>query len=275
LSFQGCVRKDRGRAAGFFLLLPVFLVFFGSFRSAFSDTAGDLIMGEACFMAGDFVRAAGYLEKVAASSGATQEGRALYLLGRVHLLTGDFRQSKEFFERAAEKLPPSAAGWMSLVGIGDALFGAGRYEEALRRYRFAVSEMPTDADAGVVEVKIALCHHSLGRHEESVRLLRDAMSSIPSLSGWVGREEDFFRSVSMAGIGPASPEKGHVTLLVGPVEGDPDLSCLTGLDVRLEKSWEGGEVFFHIGPLDDEIQAMILSEKIKSSCPFPVEMVVR
>lgn len=226
-------------------------------------------------MAGDFVRAAEYLENVAASGGATQEARALYLLGRVHLLTGDFRQSKEFFERAAEKGTRSAAGWMTLVGIGDALFGAGRYEEALRRYRFAVSEMPSDLDAGVVEVKIALCHHNLGRPEESVRLLRDALTRIPSLSGWVGREEDFFRSVSMAGMGPASPEKGHLTLLVGPVEGDPDLSCLAGPDVPLKKLREGGEVFFQIGPLEDEIQAMILSEKIKSSCPFPVEMVVR
>lgn len=226
-------------------------------------------------MAGDFLRAAEYLEKVVASGGAAHEARALYLLGRVHLLTGDFRQSKEFFERAAEKGPRSASGWMNLVGIGDALFGAGRYEDALRRYRFAVSEMPSDADAGVVEVKIALCHHNLGRHEESVGLLRDALSRIPSLSGWVGREEDFFRSVSMAGMGPASAEKGHLTLRVGPVVGDPDLSFLTGLEVPMEKSREGGEVFFRIGPLDDEIQAMILSEKIKSSCPFPVEMVVR
>lgn len=260
---------------GFLLFLLGSVVFPGLNGPAFSDPADDLILGEACFMAGDLVCAEEKLEDVAESGQARTVERALYLLGRVHLLTGDFRQSKEFFERAAEKDLRSAGRWLALVGIGDALFGAGRHEEALRRYRFALSETPPDVDNALVQVKIALCQYQLGRRREATALLGEVLTRIGPLSGWAGREEDFFHSLSVMGMGPSTSERDRFVLLLGPVEGNPDLSNLLGPGVPVKESRKGDEVFLEIGPLDDEVQVMILSESLKASFPFPVEIVTR
>ena len=233
---------------GFFIFLVGSIVFQGPYSPALSDPAEDLILGEACFMAGDFVCAGERLEGVVESGQAGRVERALYLLGRIHLITGDFRQSKEFFERAAEGDPGYSVRWMALVGIGDALFGAARHEEAIRRYRFALSEIPPDVDGAVVQVKIALCRYHLGRHREASALLGEALTRIQPLSGWIGREEDFLRSMSMMEMGPSPLAGERFFITIGPVEGDPNLEDIVGPEIPMRRIREGGGDLSRSGP---------------------------
>ncbi len=260
---------------GFVLLLAGSLVLAGFVGPVFPDSTDSLTLGEAFYMTGDLAGASGKLGEAARSDQASRAFRALYLLGRISLLQGDFRQSKEFFERAADIGRDSGRRWMALAGIGDALFGSGRHEEAVRRYRLAVGEASPGVDRAVIEVKMALCEHELGHQNEATARLGKALSKIPLLSGWVGREEEFYHSMSMIGFGAPASNGEKILLLLGPVEGTVPLYDLIGPDVPVKEVWKQGKVFLEIGPLGDVVEAMILSEKIRAASPLPLEILTR
>jgi tetratricopeptide (TPR) repeat protein len=241
----------------------------------FSDPIDNLTLGEAFFMAGDLAGASKVLGETAGSGQRDRASRALYLLGRISLLTGDFRQSKEFFERAADLGRDSGKRWMALAGIGDALSGSGRHEEAIRRYRLAMGEAPPGVDRAVIEVKMALCEHELGRGTAAAEHLGSALARVPLLSGWVGREEEFYHSMAMIGFGAPADTVEKVFLLLGPVEGDIHLYDLVGLETPVREVRRQGKVFLEIGPLGDAVEAMILSERIKAAFPLSPEIVTR
>ena len=81
--------------------------------------------------------------------------------------------------------------------------------------------------------------------------------------------------MDMMGIGTSPSEEGRFILLLGPIQGDLNLNHLVGPEVPVRELKKGGEVFLEIGPLEDEVQAMILSEGLKSSFPFPLEILTR
>jgi len=270
-----CGRKGSHPLSGFLLFLAAFLIMAGFVGPVFPDSIDNLTLGEAFYMAGDLTGASKKLREAAKSDQWNRSSRALYLLGRISLLKGDFRQSKEFFERAADVDQDSTKRLMALVGIGDALFGSGRHEEAIRRYRFAIGEAPMGVDRAVIEVKMALCEHESGRRNEAMARLSEVLTRIPLLSGWVGREEEFYHSMSMIGIGTSAAEGEKILLLLGPMEGDLHLYDLVGPEVPVREVWKQGRVFLEIGPLGDAVEAMILSEKIKAGSPIPLEILTR
>ncbi|UCG38053.1 MAG: hypothetical protein JSV00_07565 [bacterium] len=234
----------------------------------------DLILGEAHYMAGDLSAAAQRLSKAVNSDDAVQVQRAYYLLGRVSLLTGDFRQAKEYFERAADS-GNGGSRWKALAGIGDALYASGRHEEALRRYRIAQAAAAGGVDAAVMDLKMALCEHVLGNEAAARRQLGSALARIPVLSGWVGREEEFYHSMSMIGIEVSAKDEERIYLLVGPVRGDFNADEVMGVEVPVREIRKGGRSYLEYGPLADEVEAMIFSEKIRGAFSFPVEIITR
>ena len=224
-------------------------------------------------MSGNLVEAAQRLSNAAGSDVPTQAQRALYLLGRISLLTGDFRQAKEYFERSADIQGARTAGrWMALAGIGDTLYASGQYEEAIRRYRIAQGGAGKGKEGAVIGLKIALCEHAMGRESEALDHLRAALIKIPVLSGWVGREEEFYHSMATVGLHP--PEQAEMRLYVeaGPVKGDFRVDEIVGPEVVVKEVRKAGRSYIVFGPLMDSVEAMILSEKIQSRFSVPVEI---
>ncbi len=253
-----------------FLIIPV-LCF-----SVLAGPVDDLTMGEAFYMSGNLVEAAQRLSLAAESEVPSQAQRALYLLGRVSLLTGDFRQAKEYFERSADIEGVRGAGrWMALAGIGDTLYASGRYKEAIRRYRIAQGVAGNGKEGAVIGLKIALCEHSLGRESEALDHLRAALSRIPILSGWVGREEEFYYSMVMVGIDPPQQTVTRIYVKAGPVKGDFRVDEVVGQHVLVKETRLSNRSYLEFGPLTDSVEAMILSEKIRSRFSVPVEIITK
>ena len=253
-----------------FLIIPLLC------SAVLAGPVDDLTMGEAFYMSGNLAEAAQRLSNAAGSETPTQAQRALYLLGRISLFTGDFRQAKEYFERSADIDRARAAGrWMALAGIGDTLYASGRYEEAIRRYRIAQKEAGNGQEGAVIGLKIALCEHSLGRETDALGHLRAALAQIPVLSGWVGREEEFYHSMTMVGIEPPEQTEMRIYVEAGPVIGDFRFDDIVGNDVAVQEVRKAGRSYIVFGPLTDSVEAMILSEKIRNRFSIPVEIITR
>ena len=247
-----------------------------SIQSVLADPAEDITLGEAYYMSGDLAAAARRLSGAAGSTVPAQAQRALYLLGRISLLTGDFRQAKEYFERSADVEGAGIAGRsMALAGIGDTLYASGRFEEAIRRYRLAQPRTGQSGDGAVLDLKIALCEHSLGKESQALEHLRAALARIPVLSGWVGREKEFYHSMVMVGIEPPSETVSRWFLRTGPVKGDFKVDEVIGPEVMVKETRVDNQSYLLIGPLTDSVEAMILSEKIKRRFSIPVEIITK
>jgi len=241
-----------------------------------ADPVDDLTMGEAFYMSGNLVEAAQKLSRAAGSTVPAQARRALYLLGRISLFKGDFRQAKEYFERSADIDTAGSVGRsMALAGIGDTLYASGRFEEAIRRYRVAQGEARMGREGAVIGLKIALCEHSMGRESEALKHLREALERIPVLSGWVGREEEFYHSMVMVGIDPVRENILRIFIKAGPVEGDFRVDEIVGSEVSVKEVRSNNRSYLEFGPLTDSVEAMILSEKIQSRFSVPVEIITR
>ena len=227
-------------------------------------------------MSGNLVEAAQRLSIASGSKVPTQAQRALYLLGRINLLTGDFRQAKEYFERSADIEDARAAGkWLAMAGIGDTLYASGRYEEAIRRYRIAQGEVGNSKEGAVIGLKIALCEHSLGRKSEALEHLREALTRIPILSGWVGKEEEFYHTMVMVGIESPVQTVTRIYVKAGPLKGDFKVDEVVGPHISVKEMRLGNKSYLEFGPLTDSVEAMILSEKIQSRFSVPVEILTR
>ena len=105
--------------------------------------------------------------------------------------------------------------------------------------------------------------------------MNKAMSRIPLLSAWMGREEEFYHSMSMIGIGVPERDGELIFLVVGPVEGVVNLDKVTGPDIPVREVRRNGKVFLELGPIGDAVEAMILSGRIREDQSFPVEIITR
>jgi tetratricopeptide (TPR) repeat protein len=265
----------RQAPAGRLLAVLGILATLGTPSVALSGNQVEVYIGEAYFMSGSFQEAVEHLT-ISVERGGDKAHRALYLLGRISLLTGDFRQSKEFFERAHENMPQGIK-WRAEAGIGDALYGSGQYEEAIRRYRVAKNDAVGISSVAAVELKIALCEMALGREEKARVRMREAMDQIPVLSAWSGKEEAFYQSLSMQGLkhGPQTVERIFVT--VGPVSrvirGLEDLGISADISSKRQKI--GNAAFLQCGPFNDPVEAMIFAETVKNQTSLKAEVQIQ
>ncbi|TNF46246.1 tetratricopeptide repeat protein [bacterium] len=242
---------------------------------ALSGNQAEVFIGEAYFMSGNFQEAAEHLTLYVDREG-DQSYRALYLLGRISLLMGDFRQSKEFFERAYEDMPQGVQ-WRAQAGIGDALYGSGQYEEAIRRYRVAKNDAAGSSSVAAVELKIALCEMALGREAKARVRMKEAMDQIPVLSAWSGKEEAFYQSLSMQGLNQSPQIAKRIFVTVGPVSKVIRKLEDIGIaeDVSSKRQKIGDAAFLLCGPFNDPVEAMIFAETVKSQTSLQTKVQIQ
>lgn len=159
-------------------------------RSA--DHAGArLLLAESSWVSKrDEKRALAWLgEVVKEGSGAsrTEQVRAHTWLGNIHLDRSRISHAEQAYAKALTLNPQAAT---ALSGLGDALFRAGRYSEALARF-----EAGTQADAGSVAarvgvVKSLLALERLQDAEVAAKQLNAPASKEPQVSYWVGRVQE-------------------------------------------------------------------------------------
>ncbi len=249
--------------------IPIVIILFLA-QAAFTSSS-NVYLGEAFYMSGDLAEAEEYLSR-AAEDGGPGSVRALYLLGRISLLTGDYRQSKEYFERSEEKLPDNVK-WKAILGIGDALYSGGYYSEATRRYREAKH---AGAPEGIVELKIALCEIALDRHDSALARLKAALPGIPILTAWIGREEDFFQSLTLQGFEGKIPGEEQLYVLLGPIPSRKKLPSRVRdavVDVPGSRVKVMGRTYFRFGPFVDPVEGMFLSENLRRLTSYEVRMI--
>lgn len=274
-----CPAKN-GKGSGIFrgptCLLGCLLLLTALPWAVLAGSVDDLTMGEAFYMSGNLTEAAQILARAVDSDEPARVQRALYLLGRISLLTGDFRQAKEYFERSAATGETGSTGrWSALAGIGDTLYASGRYEEAIRRYRIAQAETLNVREGAIIDLKIALCEYSRGKVSEALKHMRAALERIPVLSGWVGREEEFYHTMVMAGIEPPPETVTRIFVMAGPIKGDFKVDEVVGPDMVVKEVRKDNRSYLEFGPLTDSVEAMILSEKIRNRFSVPVEIVTK
>ncbi len=236
-----------------------------------AEASSEVFIGEALYMSGDLAGASVHLDR-ALEEDSTVSVRALYLLGRISLLTGDFRQSKEFFERSLE-LFPEGYRYKALVGIADALYGGGRYQEAVRRFREA---RLAGAPEGLVELKLALCELAGGKNEAALDRVEKALNFIPVLSSWKGREREFVRSLKLQSFHVSEAALENVYVLLGPVSAwkklPPEIDEAVG-PTPVKKIRENGKIYLRYGPMADPVEGMLLAESLRKLTSHEVRII--
>ena len=134
-------------------------------------------------------------EVLAASADAGPEERieAETFLGEIDLNRGRVSQAEEAFGEAvkiADKVKASAKGARALSGLGEALFRAARYSQAIARFKAAAQ---ADADYVPAQVGVAKSSLELERLGEAKDMLVKLKKSYPNemqVAYWYGRVEE-------------------------------------------------------------------------------------
>jgi tetratricopeptide (TPR) repeat protein len=112
------------------------------------------------------------------------------LLGEIHLSRGRVSQAEQSFGEAikiAEQLKASALAARALGGLGEALFRAGRYSQAIARYKTAAQADPEDVAAQVGVAKSSLLLERVDEAKEMLGKLRKSHGSVMQVAYWYGR----------------------------------------------------------------------------------------
>jgi tetratricopeptide (TPR) repeat protein len=131
--------------------------------------------------------------KVPAAAGPEERIDALTLLGQIHLNRGRISQAEQSFGDAikiAEVIKTNAKASRALSGLGEALFRAARYSQAIARFKAAVQADPDDV---VAQVGVAKSSLELERLEDARDMLTKLHKNYPKdaqVSYWYGRAED-------------------------------------------------------------------------------------
>lgn len=151
------------------------------------------------------------LEKLIAAPGSASPDelvRAQTLLGDVHLARGHVALADKAYS-AGLKINPTAAP--ALVGLGEALFQAGRYADALARFEAASQTDPSFVRAEVGAAKSKLL---LDRIEDATRALAGLSKAQPKdavIAYWYGR------ALEAAGDGDHANAVYHAAIDAAPV----------------------------------------------------------
>ncbi len=130
------------------------------------------------------------LEQVlAAAKAASPEERveAQTLLGDIHLSRSRISLAEAAYDEALSVDPKASR---ALAGLGDVLYRAGRYSEALARFEAAAQANADDTAAkiGVAKSKIAL--ERIGEASQVLKKLREAQPTSAVVNYWFGRAQE-------------------------------------------------------------------------------------
>jgi tetratricopeptide (TPR) repeat protein len=155
-----------------------------------------LLAEDAWSLKHDEPRATKLLEEVQASgqaAGPEEKIVAQTLIGEIHLSRGRVSQAEQAFEEAiktAELLKASALGARALGGLGEALFRANRYSQAIARYKAAAQADPEDVNAQVGVAKSSLLLERVDEARDMLTKLRKSHGTLMQVDYWYGRVEE-------------------------------------------------------------------------------------
>ena len=141
-----------------------------------SHVGARILTARATWNHGKEAQATKLLEEVTADTAGSSSGElveAHTLLGEVHLARSRVTHAEKAFSEALKIDPKSAR---ALVGLGDALYRAGRYSEALARFEAAAQSDAKEVTARVGVAKTAL---ALERLEEAATAIEKLKGEFP------------------------------------------------------------------------------------------------
>jgi tetratricopeptide (TPR) repeat protein len=156
--------------------------------------------------------------------------QAKILSGDIHLLHSRISLAETSYQEAVQKSPKSGA---ALRGLGETLFRAGRYSEALARFEAAVQAEPDNVDAAVGAAKAQL---SLERIRDAGALLgrlRQASPKSYAVNYWYARaneaggnrdeaEKAYAAAIELGGTDPSVVDAYVGLALVKSQQGRPE-----------------------------------------------------
>jgi tetratricopeptide (TPR) repeat protein len=153
--------------------------------------------------------------KDAASASAEERVSAYTLLGGVHLGRSRISAAEAAFSEAL-KINPKAA--RALVGLGDALYRAGRYSEAQARFEAGAQADPDDVVASIGVAKSKLALERIQEANALLTKLRETQPANPLVGYWFGRVQEALgaRDVALAAykdvlkVAPSDPASADV-----------------------------------------------------------------
>jgi tetratricopeptide (TPR) repeat protein len=133
---------------------------------------------------GEAVRALEGVVADSASASPEEIVTAQTLLGEIHLLRWRVSRAEAAYSEALKINPKNAR---ALVGLGDALYRAGRFSEALARFEAAMQADPDEiaAKVGVAKTKLAL-----EQQQEAAAMLKALLEAHPQsmrVAYWYGK----------------------------------------------------------------------------------------
>ncbi len=123
-------------------------------------------------------------------AGPEERIEAESLMGEIHLDRGRVSQAEQAFNDAikiADMMKANARGARALAGLGETLFRAGRYSQAIARFKAAAQADPDDL---VAQVGVAKSSLELERPEEARDMLVKLWKNYPKdmqVDYWYGR----------------------------------------------------------------------------------------
>jgi predicted Zn finger-like uncharacterized protein len=112
------------------------------------------------------------------------------LLGEIHLSRGRSSQAEHAFEEAiktADMLKANALAARALGGLGEVLFRAGRYSQAIARYKAAAQADPDDLQAQIGVGKSSLLLERVDDARDMLTKLKKAHGASMDVDYWYGR----------------------------------------------------------------------------------------
>ncbi len=192
----------------------------------------------------------------AAKASPDEHVQALTLLGNIHLEMSHISAAEAAYAGALRIRPQSGN---ALAGLGDALYRAGRYSEALARFEAAVQANPNDVVAAVGAAKTKIALEKLRDASAMLKKLREAHPASALVRYWCGRAEEglgnrdeaekAYRSAMASAERSRAVVDAHVALaLLMNQQGRRDEAQSVLLDAR-QKLGDSAEVHRALGQL--------------------------
>jgi tetratricopeptide (TPR) repeat protein len=139
------------------------------------------------------------------------------LLGEIHMSRGRMSQAEQAFGEAiktAEQLKASALAARALGGLGEAMFRAGRYSQAIARFKAAAQSDPDDVQAQVGVAKSSLMLEQVDEARDMLGKLRKSHGNVMQVAYWYGRVTE--------SLGDRKEAEAAYRDAIANAKGDPD-----------------------------------------------------
>jgi predicted Zn finger-like uncharacterized protein len=133
------------------------------------------------------------IQKASEYAGPEERIDAQTLFGEIHLNRGRVSQAEKSFDAAiklAELIKTTAKAARALSGLGEALFRAGRYSQAIARFKAGAQADPDDLVAQVGVAKSSLELERLEEARDMLVKLRKGHPKDMDVAYWYGRAQE-------------------------------------------------------------------------------------